>query len=111
MQYWLVVKCSKRIWHINLSVRDKLILDDFLLSAIFFSTWECEIVVCGVLLDVCIPSLLEMYFGFLIWSFECLCRKIELIKVVLGKYCCLKCLTCRLWNNLLCYRSLVLLIF
>lgn len=37
MQYWLVVKCSKRIWHINLSVRDKLILDDFLLSAIFFS--------------------------------------------------------------------------
>lgn len=37
MQYWLVVKCSKRIWHINLSFRDKQILDDFLLSAIFFS--------------------------------------------------------------------------
>lgn len=85
MQYWLVVKCSKRIWHINLSVRDKLILDDFLLSAIFFSTWECEIVVCGVLLDVCIPSLLEMYFGFLIWSFVLfmLCFEVKLVNYVI----------------------------
>lgn len=85
MQYWLVVKCSKRIWHINLSVRDKLILNDFLLSAIFFSTWECEIVVCGVLLDVCIPSLLEMYFGFLIWSFVLfmLCFEVKLVNYVI----------------------------
>lgn len=85
MQYWLVVKCSKRIWHINLSVRDKLILDDFLLSAIFFSPWECEIVVCGVLLDVCIPSLLEMYFGFLIWSFVLfmLCFEVKLVNYVI----------------------------